>query len=161
YEGSQDNPGGLERIRPGFARNSKKLPRGEAGQNREKNGERPVAEIDDGYARGRSDDREDNAPCQLRHGSDFHDFCFFSLQQLIDLVDVVVVKLLQLFLGSLLLILGCLLEFLELITGAGSGVPNANASFFGQFMNYLDQLLATLLVERGKRDADHTGLGLR
>src|SRR3954471_14023172 len=83
---------------------------------------------------------------------DFHDFCFFPLQQLIDFADVVVVKLLELFLGLLLVVLGRLLESLQLVARGGARVSDSDPRFFSQLVHDFHQLLSPLLVERRQRN---------
>ena len=96
---------GIERKHTGLPRHPEEFPRSERSETGKHYGEHPIAEVHNGDARGRGDDREDDAPCQLRHGLDFHDFCFFPLQQLIDPANVVVVEFLKLFLRLLLIVL--------------------------------------------------------
>src|SRR6266487_4405485 len=58
--------------------------------------------------------------------SDFHYFCFLPLQQIVDLGDVLVMKLLQILLGVLDVVFGNLVELLQLVTRFGACVANAD-----------------------------------
>src|SRR6266550_851289 len=80
--------------------------------------------------------------------SDFHYFCFLPLQQIVDLRNVLVVKLLQVLLGVLDVVFGYLVELLELVTCFGARVANTDARFFGQLVNDLHEVPSPFLVER-------------
>src|SRR5688500_1673383 len=93
--------------------------------------------------------------------SDFHDFCFFSLQKVVDFRDEVVVQLLQILLGVLHVVFAGVLELLKLIPSLGARVTNRDARFFRQLVHDLHQLLSALLVEHRERHAYHSALSLR
>jgi len=63
----ESNSSGLDGIGAGFTRHPEEFPRAEGGKDGQNYRENPVAEVHDGDARGRGNDREDDAPCQLRH----------------------------------------------------------------------------------------------
>src|SRR5690242_11648105 len=80
--------------------------------------------------------------------SDFHDLGLFGLDQVVDLVDVVVVDLLEIFLGVLHVVLGDPLELLQGFAGVRAGMPNGDLPFFGELVNDLHEVFAALLVHR-------------
>src|SRR5438874_10512115 len=78
--------------------------------------------------------------------SDFHDLGLFGLDQLIDLVDVIVVDLLEIFFGVLDVIFGHTLQFLESFARMSPSVPNGDLPFLGQLVNDFHELFAALLI---------------
>src|SRR3954462_3649167 len=90
--------------------------------------------------------------------SHFHDLGFFRLDQVVDLVDVVVVNLLQLFFRMLDVILGDALQLLERFARVGTRVPNGDLPFLGELVDDLRELLAALLVHRRQGHPDDRAL---
>src|SRR6476661_1104800 len=79
--------------------------------------------------------------------SDFHDLGFFGVNEAVDLLDVLVGELLDVLLGPRLVVLGHLLELLDLAHRLGARVAHRDAALFGQLVHHLHQLLAALFRE--------------
>src|SRR5215211_4024617 len=90
--------------------------------------------------------------------SDFHYFCFLPLQQIVNLRDVVVVELLQVLLAVLDVVLGNFVELLQLVARLCTRVANANPRLLGELVNDFYEISAALLVKRGDRHANDSGL---
>ena len=93
--------------------------------------------------------------------SDFHDLRFFDVNELVELLDVLVVQLLHVFLGAPLLVLGRVLELLELRDRLGAGMAHGDPAFLRQLVHHLDQIAAPLLGERRQGHADEVALRRR
>src|SRR5688500_4469215 len=80
--------------------------------------------------------------------SDFHDLCFFSLQELVDLVRVLVGELLDAILGAVLLVDAHLArtdELLQVMHDVAADVADGDAPLLGEVAHDLHELLAPLL----------------
>src|SRR5829696_1649698 len=91
--------------------------------------------------------------------SDFHDLGFFGVDQAVDLLDVLVGDLLDVLLRPRLVVLGHLLELLDLGHRLGPRVTDGDAPLLRQLVHDLHQLLATLFTQRRQGDADEVALG--
>ena len=81
-----------------------------------------------------------------------------DVDQAVDLLDVLVGELLDVLLGPRLVVLGDLLELLDLRHRLGARVPHGDAAFLGQLVHHLHQLLAALLGQRRQRHPDQVAL---
>src|SRR5487761_2181838 len=90
--------------------------------------------------------------------SDFHDLGFLRLDQLVNVVDVVVMKLLDILLGVLHLVLRHTRQLLEPLPGVAAGVAHGDAAVLGELVHDLHQLTPALLVHLGQRHADDGAL---
>src|SRR5439155_21146935 len=90
--------------------------------------------------------------------SHFHDFGFFRLDQVVDLVNEVVVNLLQVFFGMLDVVLGHATQLLEDLATMCACVAHGDLSFLGELVHDLRELLATLGVHGRERHANHATL---
>src|SRR5215211_1729885 len=86
--------------------------------------------------------------------SDFHYFCFLPLQQIVNLRDVVVVKLLEVLLAVLYVVLRNLVELLQLVARFGARVTNPDSRFFRELVHDFHQIPAPLFVQGGNRNAN-------
>ena len=100
----------LEWFGTNRTRNTAEFPGAQRGDDRHESSERRPAHINHGDSERSGDHRKRNAPKQLRHElrtqgderrgrSHFHDLCFFTLEQRVELRHVLIMQLLQLFLG--------------------------------------------------------------
>src|SRR3954469_11417855 len=81
-----------------------------------------------------------------RATSDLHDLGLFGLDHLVDLRDVVVVDLLEVLLRVLHVVLAHAIQLLQRIARVGASVPDGDLPVFGELVDDLHELLATLLV---------------
>src|SRR5579883_938576 len=96
------------------------------------------------------------SPRQTR-SLDLQDFLFFALRCLVDLLHEAVRHLLDLVERALLFVLGDLLVLEELLDGLVTVTPDvadAHPVIFGRGMQFLDEVLAALLRQRGNGKTD-------
>src|ERR1700760_655555 len=86
------------------------------------------------------------------------DFLFLGRQQLVDLGDHGIGRLLHLAVKALLIVLGYLVILLELLHGVepvAANMAHGDLGGFSVFVGDLDELLAAFLVELGNAQAQH------
>src|SRR5688572_47006 len=89
--------------------------------------------------------------------SDFHDLCFFSLEQLVDLVRVLVRALLDAILGTVLFVdtdLPRVDELLQVMHDVAADVADGDAPLLREVADDLHELLAPLLGQLWDREPD-------
>src|SRR3954470_137398 len=108
------------------------------------------------------------APCRrsrcsksLLIPSDFQDLRFLRLDQALDLLDVIVGELLNVFFRVALVVLGDLLQLLHLGQRLGAGMPHRDASLLAQLVYDLDEVPPALLGERRQWHPDEVALRCR
>src|ERR1051326_1914596 len=79
-------------------------------------------------------------------GSDFHDLGLFGLDQVVDFMDVVVARRLQVFLGGLDVVLADTVQLFQGLARVRARVPDGDLAFLGELVDDLHQLLAPLLI---------------
>src|SRR2546423_764179 len=95
--------------------------------------------------------------CDLRR-SDFHDFRFLVLEQVVDRLRVVVGELLHTLFGATLVIAADFLvrgELLDVVHGVSTDVSHRDSSLLRDLAHDLDELLAALLRRLRHRQPDH------
>src|SRR3954467_1376787 len=108
------------------------------------------------------------APCRrsrcsrsLLIRSDFQDLRFLRVNQALDLLDVVVSELLNVFLRVALIVLRDFLELLHLGERLGAGMPHGDATLLAQLVDDFDEVPPPLFGERRQRHPDEVALGCR
>ena len=114
-----------------------------------------VAVHDDGdVRRDRARAGGSAASSVVAHPSDFHDLRFFGLDQLVDLLDVLVGELLDVLLGARLVVLGDVLELLDLATASRCGACRTAT-------RPSSASLCTTLTSSLRRSSESAGSGTR
>src|SRR3954453_6421338 len=93
--------------------------------------------------------------------SDFEDFLFLVLQELVELVNALVGELLERLFGAMLVVtadVAVLLEVAEVVHDVAADVAHSDAAVLGDPADDADQLLAPLLGQLGDRQADHVAV---
>src|SRR5262245_47913663 len=102
------------------------------------------------------------AAFDMKASLDGENFFFLGRQQLIDLRDRPVGRLLHVTGQAFLVVfrhLVILLELLEDVETVAADVPHGDLGGFGIFVRDLDEFLAPLLIEFGNAQAQHLALG--
>src|SRR5688500_15035549 len=93
--------------------------------------------------------------------SDFHDLGFLRLDQVVDAVDGVVVRLLEILLGVLLLVLGDAVHLLQRVARVRARVAHGDPAVLGHLVDDLHEVAPALLVQRRQRHPDDAALRRR
>src|SRR2546430_7090932 len=96
-----------------------------------------------------------------RRASNRHDFFFLVSEVSINLPDIIVRELLQLFFGMLDVVLGgaaIVGVFFELFHGIAADVANRHATILGHFADDFHEFLAPFLAQLWKKNTDRFSL---